>query len=93
MGFWDNKQVIVTGGAGFLGSAIVRKLRERHAQDVIVPRSADYDLRRPDDIERLFDLAAHSCSPEQTLLIQAAVLSRTIRRVRVKPHEPRQQTR
>ena len=72
MGFWDNKQVIVTGGAGFLGSAIVRKLRERHAQDVIVPRSADYDLRRPDDIERLFDLAAHSCSPEQTLLIHAA---------------------
>lgn len=72
MGFWDNKQVIVTGGAGFLGSAIVKKLRERHAHAVMAPRSVEYDFRRADDITRLFDAAAHVCSPEQTLVIHAA---------------------
>jgi GDP-L-fucose synthase len=72
MGFWDDKQVIVTGGAGFLGSAIVKKLREREARLVVVPRSADYDLRRADAIARLFDNAATYSSPEQTLIIHAA---------------------
>lgn len=53
MGFWQNKRVIVTGGAGFLGSPVVSKLRERGAAEVIVPRSAQYDLRRESDILRL----------------------------------------
>jgi GDP-L-fucose synthase len=72
MGFWDNKQVIVTGGAGFLGSSIVQLLRARNASQVFVPRSAEYDLRRLDDIARLFDTAASFASPEQTLVIHAA---------------------
>ena len=53
MGFWQDKRVIVTGGAGFLGSFVVAKLRQRGAAEVIVPRSAEYDLRRDSDVQRL----------------------------------------
>ena len=45
--------VLVTGGAGFLGSHLVERL-EADGHDVFVPRSADYDLTRAADVERLF---------------------------------------
>ena len=54
---WPNTRAVVTGGAGFLGSFVVDKLRERGCPDVIVPRSADYDLRDRDDIVRLYEEA------------------------------------
>lgn len=53
--FWRDKRVIVTGGAGFLGSFVVEKLRERGAAEIIVPRSRDYDLRQIEDIRALFE--------------------------------------
>ena len=43
---------MVTGGAGFLGRAVVRRLGTVGATDVFVPRSADYDLRTADGIGR-----------------------------------------
>ena len=43
---------MVTGGAGFLGSAVLRRLGEVGATDVFVPHVEDYDLRRPLDIDR-----------------------------------------
>jgi len=52
-GFWRDKRVIVTGGAGFLGSFVVEKLRRRGAAEIIVPRSSDYDLRHLDAIRQL----------------------------------------
>ena len=42
---WTGKRVVVTGGAGFLGTHLVAKLKARGAKDISVPRSADYDLR------------------------------------------------
>ena len=48
-----NKTILVTGGAGFLGRHVVARLRQTGCGQVIVPRSAEYDLRREPDVRRL----------------------------------------
>ena len=55
MSFWENKRVTVTGGAGFLGSYVVEKLRERGCRHIFVPRSRDYDLREKEAIIRMYE--------------------------------------
>lgn len=52
--FWRQQAIIVTGGAGFLGRHVVDELRANGAGAVIVPRSAQYDLRVAGDVERLY---------------------------------------
>lgn len=54
MDFWKNKRVVVTGGAGFLGSFIVDKLKERGCREVFVPRSREYDLVDNEAVKRLY---------------------------------------
>ncbi|SFI88362.1 MULTISPECIES: GDP-L-fucose synthase [unclassified Bacillus (in: firmicutes)] len=44
---WKDKKVMVTGGAGFLGSHVVERLEEWGCKQIIVPRSKQYDLRNP----------------------------------------------
>ena len=56
---WPTTRVIVTGGAGFLGRAVVDRLRSRGAAEVVVPRSRDCDLRDGAAIRRLLAGTAH----------------------------------
>jgi GDP-L-fucose synthase len=64
MSFWKEKRVMVTGGAGFLGSYVTSRLNEKAAKEVFVPRSREYDLRDIEAIRRLlsarhFDVVIH----------------------------------
>ncbi len=51
---WADKTVLVTGGAGFLGSFVVEGLVARGAKRVVVPRSAEYNLVDRASVARLF---------------------------------------
>ena len=48
--FWSNTRVVVTGGAGFLGSFVVEQLRAKGCREIFVPRSKDYDLVQMDAV-------------------------------------------
>jgi len=51
--FWKDRRVCVTGGAGFLGSFIIEKLRQRGATDIFIPTVEQYDLVDPEAIRRM----------------------------------------
>lgn len=52
--FWQDQRVCVTGGAGFLGSFVTAKLKERGA-DVFIPTIEEYDLVQRDSIRKMYD--------------------------------------
>jgi GDP-L-fucose synthase len=54
-GYFSDKRVVVTGGAGFLGRSVVRKLEARGCASLVVPRRASCDLRKWEDVCRLLD--------------------------------------
>jgi GDP-L-fucose synthase len=55
MPFWTDRNVVVTGGAGFLGQRVVACLQAAGCSNVFVPRSRTYDLRRHNDVVRMYE--------------------------------------
>ncbi len=69
MSFWADKNVVVTGGSGFLGSFVVAATRQRGAKNVAVPRKAKYDLRQR---EAILDLL-NDAKPDVIIHLAATV--------------------
>jgi GDP-L-fucose synthase len=53
--FFQSRRFSVTGGHGFLGKVLCRKLQERGAKSIHVPELPDYDLVDPEGIKRAYD--------------------------------------
>lgn len=51
--FWQNRRICVTGGAGFLGKVVTRKLKERGAREIFIPTIEEYDLVDPQSIDQM----------------------------------------
>lgn len=94
--FWLDKKIIVTGGAGFLGKFVVDRLKQRGAEDILVPRVEQYDLTDLTAIRRLFDDAdliepqnrPQGFLPEKkTIVIHLAALVGGIQANRERPAE------
>ena len=67
--FWDSKTVLITGGSGFLGKVVVKKIRKLGVKSIIIPRSADYDLRDRRQVANLL----HSTKPDYLIHLAAHV--------------------
>ena len=69
MEFWKGKRVLVTGGAGFLGSYIVSNLKSKGCENIFIPKIEDYDLTETDDIRRVY----YDSKPDMVIHLAAKV--------------------
>lgn len=57
MSFWADKNVLVTGGGGFLGSFVVQKLKDAGCKNIFAPRKSEFDLKETANVIRLYEQA------------------------------------
>jgi GDP-L-fucose synthase len=55
MFIWEEKRICVTGGAGFLGTHLIKQLRECGAREIFIPRIEDYNLVDGSAIGRMLE--------------------------------------
>ena len=53
----SNKRICVTGGAGFLGTHLIKNLKSKGARDIYIPTIEEYDLVKQADIKRMLEVA------------------------------------
>ncbi len=53
--YFEEKRIVVTGGAGFLGQYVIEGLRQRGCQHVEIPRVEQYDLVKEQDVVRMYE--------------------------------------
>ncbi len=53
-GFFEDRRIVVTGGAGFLGRYVIEGLQRRGCKNILVPKIEDYDLVQMDNIVRMY---------------------------------------
>jgi len=51
-----NKKILVTGGHGFLGTHLVKKLKDRGYKNIFTPAKKEYDLREKERIAKLLNV-------------------------------------
>lgn len=71
MSYLENKKIVVTGGAGFLGKNVVAKLKEFGCEDknIFIPRSESYNLVNNVYVKMLY----HHAKPDIVIHLAAVV--------------------
>jgi len=54
-GFFENRRIVITGGAGFLGSFVIEGLQKRGCKNILIPKIEDYNFVNLPDIIRMYD--------------------------------------
>jgi GDP-L-fucose synthase len=54
-GFFEDRRVVVTGGAGFLGGYIIKGLQKRGCKNILVPKIEDYDMVKMNNVVRMYE--------------------------------------
>ena len=85
--FWNDKRVVLTGGAGFLGSFVTQKLQKLGAAQIFIPKIENYDLVNLVDIQRMYADALEDRPDGQlkTIVIHLAALAGGIGANRARP--------